>query len=52
METASQYLKYAAECEALAKQLPEHAESLRKIAEAWRSLAKEAEQKAPSVSIL
>jgi hypothetical protein len=49
MTTVTEYLKFAAECEQLARAIPAHAESLQKIAEAWRSLAKEAEQKAPSV---
>jgi hypothetical protein len=34
METPEQYLKNADECDRLASQIPTHAESLRKIAEA------------------
>jgi hypothetical protein len=45
MENADQYLKYAEECDSLAAKIPAHAEGLRTIAEAWRKLAKEAEQK-------
>jgi ferric-dicitrate binding protein FerR (iron transport regulator) len=45
MEKPDQYLKYAEDCERMAASIPTHAEALRSIAEAWRKLAKEAEQK-------
>ena len=48
METREQYLKNADECDRLASQIPAHAASLRKIAEAWRALASEAERKEKS----
>jgi hypothetical protein len=44
METVNQYRKYAEECDLLAKRIPAHAEAIQKIAEAWRELARAAEQ--------
>ena len=45
METSEQYLKYAEDCDRMSKELPAHAETLKIIADAWRSLAVQAEQK-------
>jgi len=45
METSEQYLKYAEDCDRMSKELPAHAETLKAIADAWRLLATEAEQK-------
>ena len=49
METSDQYLKYADDCDRMSKEMPAHAETLKVIADAWRSLATEAEKnkKAP-----
>ena len=45
METSEQYLKYAEDCDRMSKELPAHAETLKVIADAWRSLAAQAKQK-------
>ena len=45
METSDQYLKYADDCDRMSKEMPAHAETLKVIANAWRALATEAEQK-------
>ena len=45
METSDQYLKYADDCDRMSKEMPAHAETLKVIADAWRSLATEAEHK-------
>jgi hypothetical protein len=44
MRNSQDYLKYAEECERLAQQIPMHAQSLRQIADAWRTCAEEAER--------
>ena len=48
METSDQYLKYADDCDRMSKEMPAHAETLKVIADAWRSLATEAKQKKKS----
>jgi hypothetical protein len=45
METSAQYLKYADDCDRMSKEMPAHAKTLKVIADAWRLLAAEAEQK-------
>ena len=45
METSEQYLKYAEDCDRMSKEMPAHAETLKVIADAWRSLAVQAVQK-------
>jgi len=45
METVEQYLKYAKDCDRMSTEIPAHAETLKVIADAWRSLAAETEQK-------
>jgi len=45
METSEQYLKYAEDCDRMSKELPAHAKTLKVIADAWRSLATQEEQK-------
>jgi hypothetical protein len=46
MQTAEEYLKYADECERLARNgPPDHRETLMKIANAWRELAINAEKR-------
>ena len=45
MRDAATYLKFAEECVALAKTAaPEHRADLLEMAQAWRALAREAEQ--------
>jgi hypothetical protein len=44
MHNPVKYRKYAEECERLARVLPEHKESLLKIAIGWRQCAEEAER--------
>lgn len=45
MQNAQMYRKYAEDCMQLAQQAPQHRDALLKIAEAWTTLAQEAEQK-------
>ena len=48
MEISDQYLKYADDCDRISKEMPAHAETLKVIADAWRSLATaEQKKKAP-----
>jgi hypothetical protein len=44
MRNAAQYRQYADDCRKLAQQTPAHSEALLKIAEAWETLAQEAEK--------
>ena len=48
MDTAAEYRKYAEQCDEMARQMPRHAVTLQKIAQAWRELAMLAEQKEKS----
>jgi hypothetical protein len=43
MPKAQEFIAFAEQCERMAKRLPEHADALRKIAEAWRRLADKAD---------
>ena len=42
MQESSQYTAFAEECERLAREMPQHAEVLLRIAQAWRDRAREA----------
>ena len=44
MNTAADYRKYAEQCDEMARQMPRHAVTLQKIAQAWREVAMLAEQ--------
>jgi hypothetical protein len=49
MRDAETYLRYATECERIARTMTEeHRKSLLAIAEAWRELAREAERRSES----
>lgn len=39
MASTSDYLHYAAECDELARKMPQHAKVLKEMAEAWRLCA-------------
>ena len=45
MQNAQMYRQYAEDCMQLAQQAPQHRDALLKIAQAWTTLAKEADQK-------
>jgi hypothetical protein len=46
MQDAKTFRRYAEECRRLALTLPEHKETLLRLAEAWIAVAEEAEQRA------
>ena len=44
MNTAAEYRKHAEQCDEMARQMPEYAVMLQKMAQAWREVAMLAEQ--------
>ena len=48
MNTAAQYRKYAEQCDEMACQMPNYAVTFLKMAQAWRDVAMQAEQKGKS----